>query len=138
MWLSLSPLECNCGVVKQPVSAGVSLDTPLLIMGAGPVSLSLWLSLARFCVDCTVVERNISTTTHPQMGITNGRSREIFPLLGPHYSVLQFAPDKLAAKGFELEAARGGYRSSPYVPTDYGLCLCQVPVSTLSCPRMAG
>ena len=58
------------------------MDTSVLIVGAGPVGLTLSLALARFGIDCMVVERNSSTTQHPKMDITNGRSMEIFRALG--------------------------------------------------------
>ncbi len=58
------------------------MHTSVLIAGGGPVGLILSLVLAKFGVDCIVVERNASTTQHPKMDITNGRSMEIFRLLG--------------------------------------------------------
>ena len=58
------------------------MDTPVLIVGGGPVGLTLALVLAKFGVNCTLIERNRSTTQHPKMDITNGRSMEIFRLLG--------------------------------------------------------
>src|ERR1700733_10982465 len=74
----------------QPVStatntkqASSSLDeTPVLIAGGGPVGLTLALTLARQGVAAILVERNPSTTTHPKMDITNGRSMELFRHLG--------------------------------------------------------
>jgi 2-polyprenyl-6-methoxyphenol hydroxylase-like FAD-dependent oxidoreductase len=59
-----------------------NVDTTVLIVGAGPVGLTLSLVFAKFGVDCLVVERNVSTTQHPKMDITNGRSMEIFQSLG--------------------------------------------------------
>jgi 2-polyprenyl-6-methoxyphenol hydroxylase-like FAD-dependent oxidoreductase len=58
------------------------MNTQVLIIGGGPVGLTLSLAFAKFGVDCTVIERNISTTEHPKMDITNGRSMEIFRMLG--------------------------------------------------------
>jgi 2-polyprenyl-6-methoxyphenol hydroxylase-like FAD-dependent oxidoreductase len=74
----------------QPVStatntkrASSSLDeTPVLIVGGGPVGLTLALTLAQQGVAAILVERNPSTTTHPKMDITNGRSMELFRHLG--------------------------------------------------------
>ncbi len=57
------------------------MKVPVLIIGGGPVGLTLSLVFARFGVDCIVVERNASTTEHPKMDITNGRSMEIFRML---------------------------------------------------------
>lgn len=55
---------------------------PVLIAGGGPVGLTLALTLAQYGVPTTLVERNPSTTTHPKMDITNGRSMELFRHLG--------------------------------------------------------
>ena len=55
---------------------------PVLIAGGGPVGLTLALTLAQHGVPAMLVERNPSTTTHPKMDITNGRSMELFRHLG--------------------------------------------------------
>jgi 2-polyprenyl-6-methoxyphenol hydroxylase-like FAD-dependent oxidoreductase len=55
---------------------------PVLIAGGGPVGLTLALTLAQHGVAAILVERNPSTTTHPKMDITNGRSMELFRHLG--------------------------------------------------------
>ncbi|HME74763.1 MAG TPA: FAD-dependent monooxygenase [Mycobacterium sp.] len=57
-------------------------QVPVLIAGGGPVGLTLALALARHGVAAILVERNPSTTTHPKMDITNGRSMELFRHLG--------------------------------------------------------
>ena len=57
-------------------------ETPVLIVGGGPVGLTLALTLAQQGVAAILVERNPSTTTHPKMDITNGRSMELFRHLG--------------------------------------------------------
>ena len=57
-------------------------QAPVLIAGGGPVGLTLALTLARHGVAAILVERNPSTTTHPKMDITNGRSMELFRHLG--------------------------------------------------------
>ncbi|MDT5151152.1 MAG: hypothetical protein QOI01_2885 [Mycobacterium sp.] len=55
---------------------------PVLIAGAGPVGLTLALELEHHGVDALLVERNTTTTRHPKMDITNGRSMELFRRLG--------------------------------------------------------
>ena len=55
---------------------------PVLIVGGGPVGMTLALELARRGVTCTLVERNATTTRHPKMDITNARSMELFRKLG--------------------------------------------------------
>jgi 2-polyprenyl-6-methoxyphenol hydroxylase-like FAD-dependent oxidoreductase len=57
------------------------METPVLIVGGGPVGLTLALVFAKFKINCCVIERNFSTTEHPKMDITNGRSMEIFRML---------------------------------------------------------
>jgi 2-polyprenyl-6-methoxyphenol hydroxylase-like FAD-dependent oxidoreductase len=44
--------------------------------------MTLARTLSRFGVRCLLVERNPSTTRHPKMDITNGRSMELFRRLG--------------------------------------------------------
>ena len=55
---------------------------PILIAGAGPVGMTLALSLARLGVRSMLVERNPETTKYPKMDITNVRSMELFRRLG--------------------------------------------------------
>ncbi len=55
---------------------------PVVIAGAGPVGLTLALELERHGVRALIVERNPTTTRHPKMDITNGRSMELFRRLG--------------------------------------------------------
>ena len=57
-------------------------DTSVIIAGGGPVGLMLALELDYHGVDAILLERNESTTRHPKMDITNGRSMEIFRRLG--------------------------------------------------------
>ncbi|MBM3646580.1 MAG: FAD-monooxygenase [Alphaproteobacteria bacterium] len=55
---------------------------PVLIAGGGPVGMTLARTLALYGIGCLLVERNASTTRHPKMDITNGRSMELFRRLG--------------------------------------------------------
>ncbi len=55
---------------------------PVLIAGGGPVGMTLARTLSSFGVRCLLVERNPTTTRHPKMDITNGRSMELFRRLG--------------------------------------------------------
>ena len=56
--------------------------TPILVVGGGPVGMTLALALARLGQRCMLIERNATTTRHPKMDITNARSMEIFRALG--------------------------------------------------------
>ncbi|MEL6386211.1 MAG: FAD-dependent monooxygenase [Pseudomonadota bacterium] len=58
------------------------VDAPVIIAGGGPVGLTLALELDHQGVDCILLERNLTTTRHPKMDITNGRSMELFRRLG--------------------------------------------------------
>ncbi|MCZ0986530.1 FAD-dependent monooxygenase [Streptomyces diastatochromogenes] len=55
---------------------------PVLVVGAGPVGLTLAMELEHHGVDALVVERNTATTRHPKMDVTNGRSMELYRRLG--------------------------------------------------------
>ncbi|MDP9114200.1 MAG: FAD-dependent monooxygenase [Acidobacteriota bacterium] len=57
-------------------------EVSVLIAGGGPVGMTLGRILALHGVDCMLVERNLSTTRHPKMDITNARSMEIFRQIG--------------------------------------------------------
>lgn len=59
-----------------------SYDVPVLIAGGGPVGLLLALELEYRGIEALLVERNLTTTRHPKMDITNGRSMEHFRRLG--------------------------------------------------------
>jgi 2-polyprenyl-6-methoxyphenol hydroxylase-like FAD-dependent oxidoreductase len=52
--------------------------TTVLIVGGGPVGLSMALLLGRFGIDCVLVERHSSTTRHPKSRGCNPRTMELF------------------------------------------------------------
>jgi 2-polyprenyl-6-methoxyphenol hydroxylase-like FAD-dependent oxidoreductase len=56
--------------------------TQVLIAGGGPVGLMLARVLGHYGIRAMLVERNASTTRHPKMDITNGRSMELFRRFG--------------------------------------------------------
>ncbi len=58
------------------------IETPVLIAGGGPVGLVLALELEHRGIPAVLVERNPTTTRHPKMDVTNGRSMEHFRRLG--------------------------------------------------------
>lgn len=57
-------------------------STAVLVIGAGPVGLTLALELHRHGIETMVVERNATSTRHPKMDITNARSMELYRRLG--------------------------------------------------------
>lgn len=60
------------------------MDTQVLIAGGGPVGLMTALELNKQGVKAILIERNPTTTRHPKMDITNGRSMELFRRWGVH------------------------------------------------------
>ena len=53
-------------------------NVQVLIAGGGPVGMTLACDLARRGITCMLLERNLTTTRHPKMDITNARSMELF------------------------------------------------------------
>jgi 2-polyprenyl-6-methoxyphenol hydroxylase-like FAD-dependent oxidoreductase len=58
------------------------MDTQVLVVGAGPVGLTLALALARSRVRCTLIERNETSIQLPKMERCNARTMEIYRRLG--------------------------------------------------------
>src|SRR5882757_1131161 len=54
-----------------------TLETPVLIAGAGPTGLVLASVLSHYGINCVLVERNTHTTRFPKMDVTNGASMEL-------------------------------------------------------------
>jgi 2-polyprenyl-6-methoxyphenol hydroxylase-like FAD-dependent oxidoreductase len=63
-------------------SAVMSSETPVLIVGAGPVGLTASILLSRLGVPSLVVERHPSTSIHPKARGINIRTMEIFRQCG--------------------------------------------------------
>jgi 2-polyprenyl-6-methoxyphenol hydroxylase-like FAD-dependent oxidoreductase len=63
-------------------SAIPPLDTQVLIVGAGPVGLTLALDLGLRGVRCTLIERNQTSIQLPKMERCNARTMEIYRRLG--------------------------------------------------------
>ncbi|WP_217575555.1 FAD-dependent monooxygenase [Streptomyces sp. GbtcB7] len=67
--------------MSKPTPRAVE-ETSVLVVGAGPVGLTLAMELEHHGVETLLVERNTSTTRHPKMDVTNGRSMELYRRLG--------------------------------------------------------
>src|SRR4051812_16169420 len=57
-------------------------QTAVLIVGGGPVGLSMALLLERFGIDCIIAERSPTTTDHPKARGCLARTMELFRLWG--------------------------------------------------------
>ena len=54
------------------------LETSVLVVGGGPVGLTLAIDLARRGIDCVLVERRETTTEHPKATLLGARSMELY------------------------------------------------------------
>jgi 2-polyprenyl-6-methoxyphenol hydroxylase-like FAD-dependent oxidoreductase len=57
-------------------------ETPICIVGGGPVGMLTAIELSRLGVDCLLAEINTETTKWPKMDMTNSRSMEILRMMG--------------------------------------------------------
>ncbi|ORM42051.1 putative polyketide hydroxylase [Babesia sp. Xinjiang] len=60
----------------------LKLDTCVLVVGAGPVGVTLQLLLSRFGVPCLLAERNVYPRTHPRAHYVSNRTMEVWRQLG--------------------------------------------------------
>ena len=58
------------------------MDVPVLIIGGGPVGLSMALLLGRLGVGSVLVERHETISAHPRAHVVNTRTMELFDLWG--------------------------------------------------------
>lgn len=66
------------GQPKTPIK----LETPVVVVGAGPVGLIVAYELARLDMPCLLAEQSVETTKWPKMDLTNCRSMEILRMWG--------------------------------------------------------
>jgi 2-polyprenyl-6-methoxyphenol hydroxylase-like FAD-dependent oxidoreductase len=106
-----------------------SVDTPVLIVGGGPIGLSLALDLGRRGVACQIVEQSDGIIYHPKATALNARTMELMRRFGVSEQVKRdgtspdFPHTVLYLTGFDgYEIARierpshGGLASSPISP----------------------
>ena len=82
-------------------------NIPVLIIGAGPVGLSLALALARQNIRSLVVERHPSTTNHPRARGVNVRTMELFRQWGNATELLQYEQPKEARRIIWAQSLQG-------------------------------
>src|SRR3954469_8119206 len=89
-WRQNPTSSAGCQVAagdRSSRKAAMRTDTTVLIVGAGPVGMSLALLLDRLGVDSIVVERSPGTTIHPKARGLNARTMEIFRTWGIEKSI---------------------------------------------------
>src|SRR5882724_4708270 len=64
------------------MSANSSFDADVLVVGAGPVGLTLTIDLARRGVSVILIERHPTCLQHPKMERCNARTMEMYRRLG--------------------------------------------------------
>src|SRR5262249_27971393 len=75
-----SPGAIQTGLGRR--GKGAKLDTQVLIVGAGPVGLTLAVELGRRGVRCTIVEQKPAPAKLPKMERCNARTMEIYRRMG--------------------------------------------------------
>lgn len=80
---------------------------PILIIGGGPVGLSMALALARQNIRSLVIEKHPGTTQHPRARGVNVRSMELFRLWGNSIELLKYEQPKEARRMIWAESLQG-------------------------------
>jgi len=82
-------------------------NTPVLIIGSGPVGLSMALALARQNIQSIVVERHPGTTNHPRARGVNVRTMELFRQWGNATELLKYEQPKEARRIIWAQSLQG-------------------------------
>ncbi|KAG6477307.1 putative polyketide hydroxylase isoform X1 [Zingiber officinale] len=76
---SLRCFSCSSDAVDARKDGGGEVPhLPVLIVGAGPVGLVLSILLAKLGVKCSILEKNVAFSQHPQAHFINNRTMEVF------------------------------------------------------------
>lgn len=91
-------------------------DTQVLVVGAGPVGLTMAMALGKRGIRCRLIERSPKPGILPKMDLTNPRSMEIYGRLG--------LADKIREAGWPLDAkldvhAGPSLADKPYLAIEY-------------------
>jgi 2-polyprenyl-6-methoxyphenol hydroxylase-like FAD-dependent oxidoreductase len=93
---------------------------PIVIVGAGPVGLSLALGLARHGVQSVLVEKNAATRDKSKAPGIHVRTREIFRLWGVEQQFLQAAVLRESVEVHSVAAGKA-VRERPLLALDFSL-----------------
>ncbi|MFC3908851.1 FAD-dependent monooxygenase [Legionella dresdenensis] len=85
----------------------IKTRTQVMIVGAGPVGLSMAIGLARQGIECIIVEKHPSTTNHPKARGINIRTMEILRAWGVEKAVRQYQLPAEAHRFIWLESLQG-------------------------------
>ncbi|WP_419421063.1 FAD-dependent monooxygenase [Legionella sp. D16C41] len=81
--------------------------TQVVIIGAGPVGLSMAIGLARQGIKSIIIEKHASTTSHPKARGINTRTMEIFRLWEMEAALRQYQLPKEALRFIWFESLQG-------------------------------
>jgi 2-polyprenyl-6-methoxyphenol hydroxylase-like FAD-dependent oxidoreductase len=96
-------------------------DAQVIIVGAGPVGLTLALDLGKRGVRCTLVEKNATSIQLPKMERCNARTMEIFRRLG--------IADRVRAAGLRADAPMDVFLAASMAERE--------PIAHLPCPSVS-
>lgn len=82
-------------------------NIPVLIIGGGPVGLSLSLALSRQNISSVVIERHSDTTNHPRARGVNVRTMELFKQWGNATELLKYEQPKEARRIIWAKSLQG-------------------------------
>jgi 2-polyprenyl-6-methoxyphenol hydroxylase-like FAD-dependent oxidoreductase len=76
-------------MLQYTTQTDTNSDPAVLIVGAGPVGLTLAAELARHGVHCRIVDKTLSPSTHSKALVIFPRTLEVFAQMGMLDPVLQ-------------------------------------------------
>lgn len=99
---------------------------PVVIIGAGPVGLSMALALSRQGIKTLVFERHPTTTEHPKARGVSMRTMELFRLWGNADELLKYEQPKEARRFIWVESLQG--KEITRIAMEYDAAISQGPL----------